>query len=57
VAGNPLDNLRVLADRRKIELVFKDGQVVARPLPDLRGIPESIMASPWICCGLPSSGK
>jgi imidazolonepropionase-like amidohydrolase len=57
VAGNPLDNVRLLADRRKIELVFKDGQVVARPLPELNGVPESMMATTWMCCGLPSSGE
>lgn len=53
VAGNPLDNLRLLADRRAIELVFKDGQVVAGPLAELSGVPESVMAGAWICCGLP----
>ncbi len=55
VAGNPLDNLRLLADRSKIELVFKDGRVVARPRPAPPGIPESVMAKAWLCCGLPSS--
>lgn len=57
VAGNPLENVRLLADRRTIELVFKDGQVVARPLPELIGVPESVLAKTWICCGLPSSGE
>ncbi len=56
VAGNPLDNLRILTDRRHIELVFKDGQVVAGPLPELSGVPESVLAGAWICCGLPSPG-
>jgi imidazolonepropionase-like amidohydrolase len=56
VAGNPLDNLRLLADRRHIELVFKDGQVVAGPLTELSGVPESVMAGAWICCGFPSPG-
>lgn len=54
VAANPLDNLRLLAQRRNIELVFKDGQVVAGPLPELSGVPESVMARAWICCDLPS---
>jgi imidazolonepropionase-like amidohydrolase len=56
VAGNPLDNLRFLTDRRHIELVFKDGQVVAGPLTELSGVPESVMAGAWMCCGLPSPG-
>jgi imidazolonepropionase-like amidohydrolase len=56
VAGNPLDNLRLLADQRHIELVIKDGQVVAGPLTELSEVPESVMASAWICCGLPSPG-
>jgi len=30
VSGNPLEDLRVLTDRRKIELVIKGGEVVAR---------------------------
>jgi imidazolonepropionase-like amidohydrolase len=39
VAGNPLDNLHLLADRRNIELVIKDGQIVARsPSTKLNGI-------------------
>ena len=57
VAGNPLDNLHLLADRRNIELVIKDGQIVARsPSTKLNGIPESVIAGAWICCGLPSPG-
>jgi len=55
VTKNPLDNLRFLADRRNIELVIKDGQVVARQSSASEsGIPEEIMAGAWICCGLPS---
>jgi imidazolonepropionase-like amidohydrolase len=55
VIGNPLDNIRLLADRQNIELVIKDGQVVARPpFEEQSGIPESVMAGAWICCGLPS---
>jgi imidazolonepropionase-like amidohydrolase len=58
VAGNPLHNLRILADRRSIELVLKDGQVVARlPAAGPSGVPESLLAGAWICCGLPSSGR
>lgn len=53
---NPLDDLRSLADRRTIELVIKDGQVVARqPYVGDSGIPESVMAGAWLCCGLPQS--
>ena len=55
VSKNPLENLRFLADRRNIELVIKDGEVVARQSPASEsGIPEEIMAGAWICCGLPS---
>ncbi len=51
---NPLDNLRTLADQRNIELVIKDGQVVARrPDTSDRDVPEQVMASAWICCGIP----
>ncbi|MEO8956933.1 MAG: amidohydrolase family protein [Ktedonobacteraceae bacterium] len=58
VSKNPLDNLRFLADRSNIELVIKDGQVVARQAPaSVGGIPEEIMAGAWICCGLPSPEK
>jgi imidazolonepropionase-like amidohydrolase len=58
VTKNPLDNLRFLADRSNIELVIKDGQVVARQAPaSASGIPEEIMAGAWICCGLPSPEK
>jgi imidazolonepropionase-like amidohydrolase len=53
VAGNPLEDLSVLADRRKIEMVIKDGQVVARPpYATERDVPESALAGAWICCGL-----
>lgn len=55
VSGNPLDNLRLLADRQNIELVMKDGQVVARPpYQEQSVIPEEMMAGAWLCCGLPS---
>ncbi|HET8913221.1 MAG TPA: amidohydrolase family protein [Ktedonobacteraceae bacterium] len=55
LASNPLDDLRLLADRSKIELVMKGGQVVARPPHyEQSGIPEEMMAGAWLCCGLPS---
>jgi imidazolonepropionase-like amidohydrolase len=55
VNGNPLENLRVLTDRRNIALVIKDGQIVARQYPvDTYDIPEAAMAGAWICCGLPA---
>lgn len=54
VAGNPLENLSILADRRTIEMVMKDGQVVARmPFASPREVPESVLAGAWMCCGLP----
>lgn len=54
VSGNPLENLRLLADRRNIKLVLKDGQVVARPASvTLNEIPEALLAGAWICCGIP----
>jgi imidazolonepropionase-like amidohydrolase len=54
VAGNPLEDLSILADRSKIEMVIKEGQVVARPpFASSREIPESVLAGAWICCGLP----
>lgn len=54
-AANPLENLRHLADRSKISLVFKDGQVVARQLAHDEGaIPDELLAGGWICCGLPT---
>ncbi|HEX7733391.1 MAG TPA: amidohydrolase family protein [Ktedonobacteraceae bacterium] len=54
VAGNPLENLRILADRRNIKLVFKDGQVVAQPRSStLNNVPEALIAGAWLCCGLP----
>lgn len=55
VRGNPLDDLRILADRRNIELVIKDGQIVARQYElDVYKVPEEVVAGAWICCGLPS---
>ncbi len=55
---NPLDDLRTLADQRNIELVIKDGQVVARrPHTSDRDVPEQVMASAWICCGIPIDGR
>ena len=55
-AANPLENLRHLADRSQISLVFKDGQVVARQLAHDEGaIPDELLAGGWICCGLPTS--
>ncbi len=54
VNGNPLENLRLLADRHNIRLVFKEGQVVAQSQTDAVGpIPEAVLAGAWICCGLP----
>src|SRR5215469_2668167 len=54
VDGNPLQNLRILADKRKIKLVFKDGQVVAQPQSSaLTNVPEALIAGAWLCCGLP----
>ncbi len=54
--ANPLVSMRSLADRRNIELVLKDGQVVVRPpYKDDSGIPESAMAGAWLCCGLPQN--
>lgn len=54
VKRDPLTNLRHLADRRNIEYVLKDGQIVARPpyLSDV-DVPEAVMAGAWVCCGLP----
>ena len=31
VSGNPLENMRLLADRRNVKLVLKNGQIVAQP--------------------------
>jgi imidazolonepropionase-like amidohydrolase len=54
VSGNPLENMRLLADRRNVKLVLKNGQIVAQPTaPALRDIPEYLLAGAWICCGLP----
>jgi imidazolonepropionase-like amidohydrolase len=54
-AANPLENLRHLADRSQITMVFKDGQVVARqPAHDEGAIPDEMLAGGWICCGLPT---
>ncbi len=53
-AANPLENLRHLADRSQITMVFKDGLVVARQLAHDEGaIPDEMLAGGWICCGLP----
>jgi imidazolonepropionase-like amidohydrolase len=54
VNGNPLENLRLLADRRNIRLVVKEGQIVAQPQTvALSAVPETLLAGAWICCGLP----
>lgn len=54
IDGNPLENLRILADRRTIRLVFKEGQIVAQPQTSaLSHVPEALLAGAWICCGLP----
>jgi imidazolonepropionase-like amidohydrolase len=56
VKGNPLNDLRILADRRNIELVIKDGQIVAQQYSlDAYKVPEEVVAGAWICCGLPSA--
>lgn len=56
VDGNPLENLRILADKRKIKLVFKDGQIVAQPhASSLSNVPEALVAGAWICCGIPEN--
>jgi imidazolonepropionase-like amidohydrolase len=53
-AADPLANLRHLADRRNITMVFKDGRIVARqPQLDAGAIPAQMLAGGWICCGLP----
>ena len=58
VSGNPLENLRVLADRRNIRLVFKEGQIVAQSHPATLGhVPEALLAGAWICCGLPGNHR
>ncbi len=55
VDGNPLENLRVLADKRNIKLVFKEGEIVAQPATStLRDVPEALIAGAWICCGIPT---
>lgn len=55
-AANPLENLRHLADRDNIAMVFKDGQIVARqPAINETNIPEALLAGGWICCGLPAA--
>ena len=52
---NPLANLRHLADRNAIAMVFKNGEIVARqPTLDIGAIPEAMLAGGWICCGLPN---
>jgi imidazolonepropionase-like amidohydrolase len=52
--ANPLENLRHLANRSNITMVFKDGQIVARqPTHDEGNIPDEMLAGGWICCGLP----
>lgn len=54
VRENPLTNLRALADQRTIELVIQDGRVVARrPDSSDHDVPERVMASAWVCCGIP----
>lgn len=54
VAGNPLSDLSLLADRKNIEIVMKEGQIVARtPFATQREVPDSVLAGAWICCGLP----
>ncbi len=55
VPGNPLQDLGMLTDRRNIEMVIKDGQIVARQYTTSGyAIPESAIAGAWICCGVPS---
>lgn len=51
VKTNPLDDLRLLADRKNIEYVMQGGKFVARQFSEPDGIPEELMAGAWICCG------
>lgn len=54
VKGNPLDDLRFLTERKNIEMVIKEGQIVAQQYnASEHEIPESAVAGAWICCGLP----
>jgi imidazolonepropionase-like amidohydrolase len=58
VTKDPLKDLRVLADRRNIDMVMKEGHIVARrPYASDRDVPEAVMAGAWVCCGLPSMRK
>jgi hypothetical protein len=55
VRENPLTNLRALADQRTIELVIQEGCVLARrPDASDHDVPERVMASTWVCCGIPA---
>jgi imidazolonepropionase-like amidohydrolase len=55
VRKNPLADLRTLADPLNIELVIQDGRVVARrPDTSDHDVPERVMASAWVCCGIPT---
>jgi hypothetical protein len=52
---NPLADLHTLADPHNIELVIQDGRVVARrPDTSDHDVPERVMASAWVCCGIPT---
>lgn len=52
---NPLADLRTLSDPSNIELVIQDGRVVARrPDTSDTDVPERVMASAWVCCGIPT---
>ncbi|HEV8190881.1 MAG TPA: amidohydrolase family protein, partial [Ktedonobacterales bacterium] len=56
VKGDPLENLRVLTNRRNIEAVMQGGRFVARnPTLNDGTIPESLLAGAWLCCGLPTT--
>lgn len=55
---DPLADIRSLADQRNIEFVMKDGEIVAlRRDTNDHDIPERIMASAWVCCGIPVEGR
>jgi hypothetical protein len=44
-----------LADQRTIELVIQEGCVLARrPDASDHDVPERVMASTWVCCGIPA---
>ncbi len=50
---NPLDDLKVLSDKRNILMVIKDGQVVS-PMPNIVDYAQG--QDYFVCCGLPDAG-